>query len=215
MSRPWKTRKIMGGILIGMDIIALVLIILSGRKMPYAWPILFAVLVLGIVLIVWPSNPRAQYDKKKPNNSVAPKINTNLYAKLIHMAGLPLSEGAVCYVSITPKGMVIARDGNKYFLAFEKVTDMCIKTEADIRKSYVSSIGGAVGGAVLFGPLGAMIGGRVKEKNDTTVKNYFIIAYDKDGATDYISFDCTGSFKVHAILKAYQSYPKEKVSVTL
>lgn len=43
---------------------------------------------------------------------------------------------------------------------------------------YVSSIGGTVGGAMLFGTLGAMTGGRAKKK---TVKNethhYLIITY--------------------------------------
>ncbi len=36
-----------------------------------------------------------------------------------------------------------------------KITDMCIKTDKEIQQQYVSSVGGAVGGAVLFGPLGA------------------------------------------------------------
>lgn len=52
-----------------------------------------------------------------------------------------------------------------------KITDMCIKTDKEIQQQYVSSVGGAVGGAVLFGPLGAITGGRAKKK---TVKEVYI-----------------------------------------
>lgn len=48
---------------------------------------------------------------------------------------------------------------------------MCIKTDKEIQQQYVSSVGGAVGGAVLFGPLGAITGGRAKKK---TVKEVYI-----------------------------------------
>lgn len=66
---------------------------------------------------------------------------------------------------------------------------MCIKTDTEIQQQYISSVGGAVGGAVLFGPLGAMIGGRAKKK---TIKNevhrYLIITYQSP-EIKYIGFE--------------------------
>lgn len=74
-------------------------------------------------------------------------------------------------------------------LSKEKITDMCIKTDIDIQNQVVSSVGGAVGGAMLFGPLGAMIGGRAKTKKVKNVTTYLIITYSSDNELKYIGFD--------------------------
>lgn len=70
-----------------------------------------------------------------------------------------------------------------------KITDMCIKTDVEIQQQYVSSVGGAVGGAILFGALGAMIGGRAKKKVvNRKMRHYLIITYQSD-EIKYIGFD--------------------------
>ena len=46
----------------------------------------------------------------------------------------------------------------------EKITDVTMTNDIEIQKNNVSSIGGAVSGAILFGALGAIIGGRAKNK---------------------------------------------------
>lgn len=106
-----------------------------------------------------------------------------------HMDGLPWGEQAACSVYLYPDRYVFWRNKNTYTLSMDKITDVCIKTDIEIQKAYVSSVGGAVGGAVLFGTLGAMIGGRVKEKRDTTISKFLIFTYNKDGETKYISFE--------------------------
>ena len=73
-----------------------------------------------------------------------------------------------------------------------KITDMCIKTDREIQQQYVSSVGGAVGGAVLFGPVGAIIGGRSKKKTvKNEVHNYLIITYQSPDIK-YIGFETIG-----------------------
>lgn len=106
-----------------------------------------------------------------------------------HMDGLPWGEQAECSIYLYPDKYVFWRNKNTYTLSMDKITDVCIKTDIEIQKAYVSSVGGAVGGAVLFGTLGAMIGGRVKEKTDTTISKFLIFTYNKDGETKYISFE--------------------------
>lgn len=106
-----------------------------------------------------------------------------------HMDGLPWGEQTACSVYLYPDKYVFWRNKNTYTLSMDKITDVCIKTDIEIQKAYVSSVGGAVGGAVLFGTLGAMIGGRVKEKRDTTISKFLIFTYNKDGETKYISFE--------------------------
>lgn len=112
-----------------------------------------------------------------------------------HMDGLPWGEQAACSVYLYPDRYVFWRNKNTYTLSMDKITDVCIKTDIEIQKAYVSSVGGAVGGAVLFGTLGAMIGGRVKKKRDTTISKFLIFTYNKDGETKYISFEIPSNNK--------------------
>lgn len=108
-----------------------------------------------------------------------------------HMTGLPIGEGAECKLYLFNDKVVFEKDANKFNLIFNKIIDVTVKTDVEIQKQYVSSIGGAVGGAVLFGPLGAMIGGRAKEKRSSTESRYLIYTYQKNDAIDYISFEVT------------------------
>ena len=101
--------------------------------------------------------------------------------------------------------MCITSGGNTFNVALNKLTDVQIKTNAEIQKQYVSSVGGAVGGAVLFGPLGAMVGGRAKQKQIRTLEHYLIITYLKDGNVDYLSFLLPGlSTKAINLVKQYK-----------
>ncbi|TGE37640.1 hypothetical protein E4K67_12965 [Desulfosporosinus fructosivorans] len=112
-----------------------------------------------------------------------------------HQVGLPLSEGAEVKIErdYNEDTLTITGGGNTFRLAFSKITDATIKTDVEIEKFYVSSVGGAIGGAALFGPLGAMIGGRVREKKSTTTMHYLIITYLKDGEVSYVGFDVSGN----------------------
>ena len=48
----------------------------------------------------------------------------------------------------------------------------------------------------MFGPLGAMIGGRVKEKKSKTINIYWIFTYTSENELKYIALDLTnGSLK--------------------
>lgn len=65
-----------------------------------------------------------------------------------------------------------------------------------MQKGYTSSISGAVGGAILFGPLGAMVGGRAKQKTSKVVTYYLVVTYQGDNEDiKYISFEVTNDLK--------------------
>jgi hypothetical protein len=128
----------------------------------------------------------------------------------MHMAGLPLAEGAACYIYLCEDKIIFERNETKINLLMNKINDIMIKTNTEIEKEYVSSAGGAIGGAMLFGPLGAMIGGRVKEKKTTIINKYIIFSYDKDGTNEFISFDVTGSIEAIKFVQFFYNIPKEK-----
>lgn len=118
-------------------------------------------------------------------------LGADLCIKAKHMAGLPIAEGAEIFVYRCKDKVLFERNQDTIELEISKVRDILIKTDVEIQKSYVSSAGGAVGGYVLFGALGAIIGGRTKEKKSTIIEKYLIFGYEKDGDIDYISMEVT------------------------
>lgn len=139
------------------------------------------VLAVGIALIYYINS--IEKFKKKSSGCID-------YIKADHIAGLPLGEGTKCEIYLFPTHFVIKRNKIAYKLPMTKLKDVAVKTEKEIQTSYVSSVGGAVGGAALFGTVGAMVGGRAKKKTDTKIDEYLIFSYDKrgDGKIKFISF---------------------------
>lgn len=111
------------------------------------------------------------------------------YGTFKHTAGLPLAEGVECRVEYYNNKIDFMASGTSFSLSFDKVSDIVVKTDREIQKSYVSSAGGAVLGGYLFGPVGAMIGGRAKEKTSTVVTHYLIITYISDNEIKYIGLE--------------------------
>lgn len=112
-----------------------------------------------------------------------------IYTAFHHVNGLPIAENTLCEVFSYPDRIEFKAGTTNIKLLREKITDMCIKTDVDIQNQAVSSVGGAVAGAMVFGALGAVIGGRAKTKKVKTVTNYLIITYNSDNELKYIGFD--------------------------
>ncbi|MEQ6357888.1 hypothetical protein ABNX05_25150 [Lysinibacillus sp. M3] len=141
-------------------------------------------------------------------------IGADLCIKAKHMAGLPIAEGAEMFVYRCKGKVVFERNQDTIELGIDKVKDILIKTDVEIQKSYVSSAGGAVGGYVLFGPLGAMIGGRTKEKKSTNIEKYLIFSYEKDGDTAYISMEVTNEPNASLFNTNYYDLSKNERKLT-
>lgn len=130
--------------------------------------------------------------EKKSQKAVKKEMesrNATLSASLKHFAGLPIPENTLCQVYSTPSRIEIIANGQQFNLAKEKIIDVSITTNTEIQKQLVSSTGGAVGGALLFGAVGALIGGRTKTKEIKQVKSYLIFTYQKESETEYVGFD--------------------------
>lgn len=163
-------------------------------------------------------------DKKKEQFETESKIlgsksrqqllGADICIKAKHMAGLPMAEGAEIFVYRCKDKVVFERNQDTIELEINKVRDILIKTDVEIQKSYVSSAGGAVGGYVLFGPLGAMIGGRAKEKKSTTVEKYLIFAYEKENDLNYISMEVTNEPNAVLFNSNYYDLSKNKRKIT-
>jgi hypothetical protein len=137
--------------------------------------------------------------------------------KLPHTAGLSVPEGTPCTLFVYPYALVINCGGVDFRLEAHRIKSMVVKTDIDIQKQLVSSAGGAVGGALLFGPIGALIGGRAKTKRTTEVHSYLILTYMKDGDLSYIAFDAndfSARTRVNRICEMFK-LPKEETTITL
>ena len=204
-------KKVIGALFAAVGVIDLVVIpqkswsVIAGAVTAFAIAIYFL-----FISKPRPSNSRNKSENTEPkvanpidkNNAKLQKLrekaktedkNKRYISSVAHQVGLPLAEGTKCSIEYGIDGFKINGGGIDFKLPLEKVTDVSMTTEAEIQKAYISSIGGAVGGAVLFGPLGAMVGGRVKTKEDRSVTNYLVFTYLKEGEVKYIAFDVTSN----------------------
>lgn len=126
------------------------------------------------------------FGKKKEKNNFE---GITIYTAFHHVNGLPIPENVLCEVFSYPDRIDFKSGTTEIKLPKEKITDISIKTDTDIQQQLVSSAGGAIAGAMLFGSLGAIIGGRVKTKKVKTTTNYLIITYKSENELKYIGFD--------------------------
>lgn len=80
-------------------------------------------------------------------------------------------------------------------LKLEKISNIGMLSEKDIKEKSKSVAGRAVAGGLLLGPLGAIIGGMsgIGNKDKTTTEYYIIINYKSNDEEKALSFKIVGS----------------------
>lgn len=223
----WLIIAIISGL---MAIVGLFATIEDGKNNAFAFVVMLLLFIFSIKKFRDSRNPiliekkqqqkneKMESQKQMPGSKERQQLlGADICIKVKHMAGLPFAEGAEVFIYRCPEKVIFERNQETFELPISKVRDILNKTDVEIQKSYSSSVGGAVGGYVLFGPLGAMIGGRSKEKKSTVVEKYLIFSYtNKDNNVDYISFEVTNEPK--ALLfndNYYELNNKERTTVEL
>jgi hypothetical protein len=145
---------------------------------------------------------------KRMNEEKMNNLNAKERGNFSHIAGLNLPENVLCEVYWGQDKLIIESSGVTYNLPFDRIKDICIKTDIDIQKAYVSSAGSAIAGAMVFGPLGAIVAGRAKEKVTKNISNYLIIIYKKEDTIDYISFNATNNPNANRFVYLFNQIPK-------
>nr|WP_308742065.1 hypothetical protein [uncultured Anaerocolumna sp.] len=94
--------------------------------------------------------------------------------------GLPIPQNAEMTVRLTPDGVSITVPGTQqtFEINISKLLSIQYFNETELEKVISQSAPGMVIGAVAFGVLGAMVGGRVKTKEERIVRHFIIINYD-------------------------------------
>ena len=174
-------RKIIGVVLLFLAAIGIIIALTEKAPEMIIMVVIFG--LPGLLLLLLKGKTKAAQNTKMANKA---RMKKSLVCK--HVAGLPLAENAACTVFFEDAGLSIAGGGSDFNVAYDKITDISIKTDVEIQKQYVSSAGGAVGGAMLFGPLGAIVGGRAKQKTSKNIDHYIIVTYLRNESIDYLSF---------------------------
>lgn len=139
----------------------------------------------------------------------------DLIISVKHVVGLPIQEGAECSLRTTEENIIINSGNTKFSLDIDKITDITTTTDTEIQKQYVSSTGGAIGGYMLFGPLGGIVGGRAKKKSIKTTIYYLIITYLDDNEIKYISFEHTPCLDVTRFVNQFDFSEQDQLSIEL
>ncbi len=176
--------------------------------------ILLVFILFCLFMIYYTSYQKSKIKKNLLN--LKNERNATLFITLSHFYGLPIAENTITQIFSCSNEYEFLANNNSFKLAKEKVTDISITNDVDIQKNSVSSIGGAIGGAMLFGPVGAMIGGRAKEKTSKIIHSYLIFTFMDNGEIKYIAFNCTGDMNVYKFVKEFNSKNhKKKTTINL
>jgi len=130
-----------------------------------------------------------------------------------HVSGLPLADGTMVTISVYGDKVEFDGSGTQITLERSRITDVSIKTETEIQTHVVSSVGGAIAGGVMFGALGAIIGGRAKTKKTAEISVFLIFTYMKGDSVEYVAFDVTESWSVAKYPKEFASIQKTKIAL--
>lgn len=126
---------------------------------------------------------------------------------LTHVLGLPVMQGAVCKVISERDKLTIEAQKTVYNLNKDRITSISRETNIQKYSQAVSSIGGAVVGGMLFGSIGAAIGGRATSKDFQSEHQYLVIAYiGDDEAVKYVVFDYT--YKSQSLIRDFELFNK-------
>lgn len=121
----------------------------------------------------------------------------------------------MCKLTCFRSRIIMQANGQEFNLQTDKLIDVSIMTNTEIQKQYVSSAGGAVAGAMLLGPIGAILGGSASKRSIKTNTKYLIFTYLADVQKKYILFDVTKKTPQAKRLVKQFSYLKNKDTVKI
>lgn len=152
--------------------------------------------------------------KKEKKEKIKEVKYKDFHIKLAHLMGLNFPEDTVILITYKKDSFTFSANNIEFSLPIERIKDLSIKTSQEIQQQYVSSVGGAVTGAILFGGLGAIIGGRAKKKNVKKITKCLIITYLKDNKMKYIAFGLDQFDEINA-KELIKKFKKENTNVEI
>lgn len=146
----------------------------------FASLVIIAIAGLCVYAIIAIGRKQKKAAEEKPKK--AKKAKPLAKGKFDIVSGLPVPAGAKCKIELYPDLMKIESVGQLFTLDQRRIFNVSIIKKSQIQKQCVSSAGGAVAGALLFGAIGAVVGGGTKVVNLKNVDRFLAFSYwAKDG----------------------------------
>lgn len=114
--------------------------------------------------------------------------------------GLPVQNGIDLMFKLKAEGATffIPSEQKTFEINISKITKVQWYDEIAMEKIITQSAPGMIIGAIAFGTIGAMIGGRVKTKDKKVTTHFVLINYDSEGEKQIIiqTNDALGAMKI-------------------
>lgn len=179
----------------------------------YIFVIIFLLLLIGFCIFMIVKTSSMQSKAKTNIQKNLNFKNASMFIVANHLIGLNLPANTLCSIFSCKEKYEFIANGTIFSLKKFKVTDVSLKTDTEIQKQIVSSVGGAIGGAVLLGPLGAMLGGRAKTKEIRTTTTCLIFTYKNEDKLDFAAFNVTNNIiQASKFVKEFQAIAKSRTN---
>lgn len=133
--------------------------------------------------------------------------------------GLPVGSNADLMFKLRLEGAVffVPSEQKTFEINISKIRKVQWYDETSMEKVIGQSVPGMIIGAVAFGLIGAMIGGRVKTKDVKTTAHFVVIDYNSDGEKQIVikTNDGLGAMKISDFFKEIKPETDEPQTVTL
>ena len=131
------------------------------------------------------------------------KVRNEMLALGDLVEGLPIPQSSDVSIKMTPGALTITGSGQEFEIDASKLTLVDLKSDVEMEKIIQQSAPGMIIGAVTFGVIGAMIGGRVKTKGKKGLVNHFLIINYQSDELKTIVIDATKDWYNAAALVDY------------
>ncbi len=197
MTTASKVRKIIAAAIINMSLLLAIFLLITQAGLMAALITVGVGAVIMLPFLLWPD--KSKNKKKKEVTAIQsqqqpkaidanPKDMIRGKMKAVHIEGLSMAANVNCILIFQRTILTVSGNGIDFELPYSRIFGMQTLKDSDIQNHYVSSVGGAIGGAFLFGTAGAMIGGRTKKKTTVTNTYYYVISYERDSEIKNLVF---------------------------
>lgn len=161
---------------------------ISDEFLAYIVMLMIPVFFLILSIVSYKRTKKMKKALKENKQQLLSKNDAIDYVALTHTTGLPIAEDAPCGLLLKADSLEISGGGTTFNLPKSRILSVSEKTDVDVQKQYVSSTGRAIAGGLMFGAVGAAVGGRAKKKETKTTTLYLVVTYKKDADVAYLMF---------------------------
>lgn len=180
-------------------------------------------IVLAVIVFIWHKKVSPKQKAEKREKKAAKKAQKQYENSFIsnlqypHLSGLNLPAGTNCMFRYNESSVVFETGSQRFTMSMQQVMDMSVITLSQMKSQMVSDAGKAVAGGMMFGAVGAMVGGSAKIKNFTAETPCLVITYRSNGEIKQVILDVSSDAwsAKDVAKKATQYYFRERLDTQL